>query len=163
MKTKTIYVDEELPISEALDELTDERILDGRYCDQTVIDLRNALIEARAKLSERKTVHEWLNDLGIPREEAGKPICLLRRLSITVEKLREYREMAAIACHFIDMLNEYIEPLAENPIEELRDLVQLIQETNRRKDELIKNPKARAELYDNLSVLFSLPKDKKNE
>lgn len=57
------------------------------------------------------------------------------------------------------MLNEYIEPLAENPIEELRDLVQLVQETKQRKDELIKNPKARAELYNNLSVLFSLSKN----
>jgi hypothetical protein len=37
-----------------------------------------------AKLSERKTVHEWLNAKGIPSEEFGKPICLLRRLSIAI-------------------------------------------------------------------------------
>lgn len=38
-----------------------------------------------AQLSERKTVHEWLNLKGIPQEEFGKPICLLRRLSIALE------------------------------------------------------------------------------
>ena len=40
-----------------------------------------------AKLSERKTVHEWLNDAGIPAEEYGKPICLLRRLRIAIDML----------------------------------------------------------------------------
>ncbi len=38
-----------------------------------------------AQLSERKTVHEWLDLKGIPREEFGKQICLLRRLSIALE------------------------------------------------------------------------------
>lgn len=38
-----------------------------------------------AKLSERKTVHEWLNMKGIPtHEETGKPMCLLRRLSVAL-------------------------------------------------------------------------------
>jgi hypothetical protein len=40
---------------------------------------------SQAKLSERKTVHEWLNEKGVPREEFGKPICLLRRLAIALE------------------------------------------------------------------------------
>jgi hypothetical protein len=44
---------------------------------------------AEAKLSERKTVHEWLNDAGVPREEFNKPICLLRRLRIAVDRLSE--------------------------------------------------------------------------
>lgn len=36
-----------------------------------------------AKLSERKTVHEWLNKLGTPtHEESGTPMCLLRRLAV---------------------------------------------------------------------------------
>lgn len=39
------------------------------------------------KLGERKTVHEWLNKAGIPKEEMGKPICLLRRLRIAVDQL----------------------------------------------------------------------------
>ncbi len=39
----------------------------------------------KAKLSERKTVHEWLNLKGVPREEMGKPICLLRRLAIALK------------------------------------------------------------------------------
>lgn len=38
-----------------------------------------------AKLSERKTVHEWLNETGIPtEEETGKPMCLLRRLAVAL-------------------------------------------------------------------------------
>jgi len=41
--------------------------------------------EQLAKLSERKTVHLWLNNAGVPTEEDGKPICLLRRISIAVD------------------------------------------------------------------------------
>ena len=38
---------------------------------------------AQAKLSERKTVHEWLNQIGAEDTEAnGKPMCLLRRLAV---------------------------------------------------------------------------------
>ena len=37
--------------------------------------------------SERKTVHQWLNDALIPRKELGKPICLLRRLRIACDRL----------------------------------------------------------------------------
>lgn len=43
----------------------------------------------KAKLSERKTVHEWLNANGVPSEEMGKPICLLRRLRITLDLFAE--------------------------------------------------------------------------
>lgn len=43
-----------------------------------------------AKLSERKTVHEWLNQLGIPAKENDKPLCLLRRLRIACDKLAEH-------------------------------------------------------------------------
>lgn len=46
-------------------------------------------IAARAKLSERKTVHEWLNAAGIPTHEHNKPLCLLRRLRIALDKLAE--------------------------------------------------------------------------
>ena len=42
-----------------------------------------------AKLSERKTVHEWLNAVGIPSQENGKQICLLRRLRMACDRLRE--------------------------------------------------------------------------
>lgn len=37
-----------------------------------------------SRLSERKTVHEWLNAKGTPREENGRPLCLLRRLAIAL-------------------------------------------------------------------------------
>lgn len=40
--------------------------------------------KAAAKLSERKTVHEWLNGKGVPDKEHGKPLCLLRRLAIAL-------------------------------------------------------------------------------
>jgi hypothetical protein len=46
--------------------------------------------EIQYKLSERKTVHQWLSNEGIPSEEKGKPICLLRRISIL---LNEYRKL----------------------------------------------------------------------
>lgn len=49
----------------------------------------NSSIEA--KLSERKTVHEWLNANGIPSNELGKPICLLRRLRIALDQLAEMK------------------------------------------------------------------------
>lgn len=45
------------------------------------------LAEIVAKLSERKTVHEWLNAAGIPLAEKGEPICLLRRLRIACDRL----------------------------------------------------------------------------
>lgn len=39
----------------------------------------------RYKLSERKTVHQWLTDKGIPSSEStGKPMCLLRRLAVAL-------------------------------------------------------------------------------
>lgn len=52
--------------------------------------------EMEAKLSERKTVHEWLNRVNIPKEENGEPICLLRRMSIACDRLRlleQYRRL----------------------------------------------------------------------
>lgn len=47
-------------------------------------DYITRLIQQEAKLSERKTVHQWLNVIGIAREENGKPLCLLRRLSLAL-------------------------------------------------------------------------------
>lgn len=38
-----------------------------------------------SKLAERKTVHEWLNQKGVPAiETTGKPMCLLRRLAVAL-------------------------------------------------------------------------------
>jgi hypothetical protein len=47
--------------------------------------------EIQYKLSERKTVHQWLNHEGIPYEENGKPICLLRRISILLDEYRKLK------------------------------------------------------------------------
>ena len=44
----------------------------------------------KAKLSERKTVHQWLNDLKIPKTESGRKLCLLRRLRITLDRYQRY-------------------------------------------------------------------------
>lgn len=58
----------------------------------TVIARAVKLIERwAAKISERKTVHEWLNQLGIEREENGRQLCLLRRLSILCDAYRFYK------------------------------------------------------------------------
>jgi hypothetical protein len=91
MKTK-IYVEELTPINEALPLITDEWIAEGLHCDMTVISMRDALTEASAKMSERKTVHEWLNAQGIPAEEGGVPLCLLRRLRIALDYITALRD-----------------------------------------------------------------------
>ena len=54
MKNNTIYLpneEENVSLKRALEILTDQYIEDGQYCDQTVIDLRDALTEALEKLN----------------------------------------------------------------------------------------------------------------
>ncbi len=51
-----------------------------------IMDEVRQLSKAQARESERKSVHAWLNDIGIPREENGNRICLLRRLRITLDR-----------------------------------------------------------------------------
>lgn len=58
--------------------------------------------EVEAKLSERKTVHEWLNSLNISSEEFGKQICLLRRLRILCDKFVEYEDAFNQLWHYSD-------------------------------------------------------------
>lgn len=64
-------------------------LLHGPDDSETAIKMRDLIADKlapmTAKISERKTVHEWLNAKGTPREENGKPICLLRRLAIALE------------------------------------------------------------------------------
>lgn len=68
---------------------TAERVVCDTISDlgtaEMIADALNTQEEAAAKLSERKTVHEWLNAKGVPATENGKPICLLRRLAIALE------------------------------------------------------------------------------
>jgi len=45
--------------------------------------------KCHARMSERKSVHQWLTAQNIPEEENGKRICLLRRLRITLDRLAE--------------------------------------------------------------------------
>lgn len=52
---------------------------------ELVKDIADERDAAKAKLSERKTVHQWLNSKGTPQEENGKPLCLLRRLAIALD------------------------------------------------------------------------------
>ncbi len=58
-----------------------------RWLDLLVRSLtRWAWADECRKLSERKTVHEWLNSRGTPSVEAtGKPMCLLRRLAVALD------------------------------------------------------------------------------
>jgi hypothetical protein len=69
----------------------------GHFCAQVLNSLKLQRDRALAKCAERKTVHEWLNDLGIARQESGKPLCLLRRLAITTERLRELEQVIQLA------------------------------------------------------------------
>lgn len=48
------------------------------------LKMRDHAKAMEAKLSERKTVHEWLNAKGTPREDNSQPLCLLRRLAIAL-------------------------------------------------------------------------------
>ena len=45
--------------------------------------------KCHARMSERKSVHQWLTAQNIPEEENGKRICLLRRLRIALDRLAE--------------------------------------------------------------------------
>ena len=63
---------------------------------QEIQQLREQLAAAQeynakchARMSERKSVHQWLTAQNIPEEENGKRICLLRRLRITLDRLAE--------------------------------------------------------------------------
>jgi len=56
-------------------------------------DLNKRFIEIYAKHTQRKTIHEMLNDAGIPREEGGKPLCLLRRIRILLDKYMELEKV----------------------------------------------------------------------
>ena len=57
-----------------------------KFVEDTLMESHRELEEKvtmwASKISERKTVHEWLNDNRIPLSENGKPLCLLRRLAI---------------------------------------------------------------------------------
>ena len=89
---------------------TEAEIWEQRYNEQAELA---ALLAAQrdsyaAKISERKTVHQWLNAKGVPREEAGKPICLLRRLAIAlgVHDDAQPLEMSDVRWEYEDQLPE---------------------------------------------------------
>lgn len=60
MNERMIYTDKLCTLEEALEQLTDEWIEDGNYCDRTVIDLRD-------------TIKDLLHGEG--KEQAEYPIC----------------------------------------------------------------------------------------
>lgn len=62
-----------------------DQYANAKLAEYIIRKVNKSFAEDKAKLSERKTVHNWLNGKGVPREEFGKPICLLRRLSIALE------------------------------------------------------------------------------
>lgn len=83
-----------IPYKEAVELKKRVAELQDKYSDwyefsnqcKKIEELQNRLSTVEAHESERKTVHEWLNDLKIPKEELGKKICLLRRLAILRDK-----------------------------------------------------------------------------
>lgn len=70
---------------ETKDRVICDAIGDMETAERIALGLNLLEAGAEAKLSERKTVHEWLNQLGVAREEHGKPVCLLRRLAIALK------------------------------------------------------------------------------
>lgn len=89
---------------------TEAGIWEQRYNEQAELA---ALLAAQrdsyaAKISERKTVHQWLNAKGVPQEEAGKPMGLLRRLAIALSVHDGVRplEMSDVRWEYEDQLPE---------------------------------------------------------
>lgn len=77
-------LERELEVARAkLSEVTATTTAEGAIkAMRTWMDL-DSLAAKEAKLSERKTVHEWLNQIGAAdKEENGNPMCLLRRLAV---------------------------------------------------------------------------------
>ncbi len=69
--------------------------------------------EIEAKLSERKTVHEWLTANEVPSEEMGKPICLLRRLRITLDQYAGMKDALNRIYHTTDCTTMQMEIIRE--------------------------------------------------
>ena len=67
MKKPTIYMNsEDVPLTEALEKMTDEWVDDGNYSAQTVIDLRDALIyyiKECKKLQIQINTDYWTGDI----------------------------------------------------------------------------------------------------
>jgi len=59
-----IHTDKKRPVKEALEMLTDEWIEDGHFCDQTIMDLRDTLIEQLATNDVLKNKITQLNKAG---------------------------------------------------------------------------------------------------
>jgi len=104
-------------------------------CDQ----LRADLAKANAQLSERKTVHEWLNTKSIPTTEYGKPICLLRRLRIALDtwqteplaEIEKVRSDLATAKAENVVLRDAVSamPVARESLRQVKDLANLNEAT----------------------------------
>ncbi len=54
MNFTVYYENERIPIMEALVQMSDDWIEDGKYCDRTIMDLRDALLCILAKPKQRR-------------------------------------------------------------------------------------------------------------
>jgi len=62
MKCKIkIYVEEKVPIEQALKQITDKWLDGGKYCDQTLFDMRDAL---KQLFSENKALREFVEEIS---------------------------------------------------------------------------------------------------
>ena len=67
MKEPTIYLNsKDVPLTEALEKLTDECLDEGNYCTQTVIDLRDVL---KKSLKEIKDLNSKKKKIGLVSDE----------------------------------------------------------------------------------------------
>lgn len=78
MKTSEIkiFVDEELPMQEAIKRLSDEFILQGGYCDQTVIDLRDLSLYLLGRSSAIERLYRYTLDPPTSIEQVDELIRL---------------------------------------------------------------------------------------
>ena len=79
-KELRIYTDEPEPLEQAVKTMTDYWIDGGNYCDQTVADMRDAIIVLMQRLEqleqENKQMAEWVEEL---EKENEKILALLKR------------------------------------------------------------------------------------
>ncbi len=76
----------------------------------------------------------------------------------TPEQAQEYKEMAALACHLIDIIADIAAVETSLTIQQLREQIAF---TKEQKDLLIRNPEERRIRYRTASLLYSLNRTSK--
>lgn len=117
MKTSEIkiFVDEELPMQEAIKRLSDEFILQGGYCDQTVIDLRDLSLYLLGRSSAMERLYRYTLAPPTSLEQVDELIRLKEWFDGAIlttptrgKMMKEYKERIRHACgHTVEYVTAY--------------------------------------------------------